>query len=313
MGDGIKSVVTLKSKVKTSPKKRVLNSFFSNPGKKTEIEKLNSLGHNKSLGPCSIPVFFKQPLAFLINLSFQQGTFPEPLKTARVTPIFKKDNPQIPSNYHPISVLSVFSKLYGKCIYSRLYSFLTKYKILFKKQFGFRNNHSTIHPLISLVDLIKKHLDNDYFVCGIFIDLQKAFDTVNHDILMAKLAHYGIRGLANSWLSSFLKNRAQHVYLDGHCSITKQVTCGVLQGSTLGPLLFLVYINDLQGAFSKSTIHHFADGTNLLFPSKKLGTNESVVNHELKFLSQWLRSNKLSLNKTKTELIIFRTPPKNLP
>ena len=200
-------------------------------------------------------------------------------------------------------MLSVFSKLYGKCIYSRLYSFLTKYKILFKKQFGFRNNHSTIHALISLVD-------NDYFVFGTFIDLQ---DTVNHDILMEKLAHYGIRGLANSWLSSLLKNGAQHVYLDGHCSITKQVTCGVLEGSTLGPLLFLVYINDLQGAFSKSTIHHFADGTNLLFPSKKLGTNESVVNHELKFLSPWLRSNKLSLNETKTELMIFKTPPKNLP
>ena len=112
---------------------------------------------------------------------------------------------QITSNYCPISVLSVFSKLYEKYMYSRLYSFFTRYKILFKKQFGFRNNHSTIHALISLVDLIKKHLDNDYFVCGIFIDLQKAFDTVNHDILLAKLAHYGIRGLANSWLSSFLK------------------------------------------------------------------------------------------------------------
>ena len=104
-------------------------------------------------------------------------------------------------------------------------------------------NHSTIYSLISLVDVIKKDLDNNYFVYGTFIDLQKAFDNVNHDVLLAKLAHYGVPGLATSWLSSFLKNRTQYVYLDGHCSITKQVTCGVPQGSILGFLLFLVYTN----------------------------------------------------------------------
>ena len=125
---------------------------------------------------------------------------------------------------------------------------------------------------------------------------------------------YGLsKGLANNWLNFFLKNRTQNIYLDGHCSITKQVTCGVPQGSTWGPLLFLVYINDLQRDFSKSIIHHFADDTNLLFPAKKLGTTQSVVNHELKLLSQWLRSNKLSLNETKTELIIFRSSRENLP
>ena len=137
---------------------------------------------------------------------------------------------------------------------------------------------------------------------------------------MDKLAHYGIRGLATSWLSSFLKNRTQYVYLDGHCSITKQVTYGVPQGSTLGPLLFLVYINYLPRVSSKSIIHHLSltrchlDVTNLLFPAKKLGTIESVVNRKLKLLSPWLRSNKLiSLNETKTELVIFRSPRKNLP
>ena len=116
---------------------------------------------------------------------------------------------------------------------------------------------------------------------------------------MAKLAHYGIHELGNSWLSSFLKNRTQYVYSDDHCSITKQVICGVPQGSTLGPLLFFAYINNVQGAFAKSIIHHFADDTNLLFPAKKLGTIESVVNHELNLLSLWLQSNKLSLNETK--------------
>ena len=210
-------------------------------------------------------------------------------------------------------MLSVFSKLYEKCMYSRLYSFLTKFQVLFRRQFGFRNKHSTNHALISLVDLIKKYLDNNYFVCGVFIDLQKAFDTVNHDILLSKLAHYGIRGLANDWLSSFLKNRKQFVFLEGTSSSLKEVTCGVPQGSTLGPLLFLVYINDLQTIFSKSIVHHFADDTNLLYPNKKLGSIESVMNQELKLLVQWLRSNKLSLNEAKTELIMFRSPWNHLP
>ena len=134
--------------------------------------------------------------------------------------------------------------------------------------------------MISLIDLIKKHLDNDYFVCGVFIDLQKACDTVNHEILLVQLDFYGICGLANSWLKSFLKNKKQYVNLPGHSSSVETVTYGVPQGSTLGSLLFLLYINDLQSVFSKSVVHPFADDTNLLFPAKKLGTIESVINHE---------------------------------
>ena len=119
--------------------------------------------------------------------------------------------------------------------------------------------------------------------------------------------------MANSWVKSFFENRKQYVNLPGHSSSVKTVTCGIPQGSKLGPLLFLLYINDLQSVFSKSIIHYFADDTNLLFSAKKLGTIESAINHELKLLVQWLRSNKLSLNETKTELIIFRSPWKHLP
>ena len=167
--------------------KRVLNSFFINPVKDNEIDTLiKNISHNKSLGSFSISVkilkyhanYLKQPLVFLINLSFQQGVFLKALKPARVKPIFKNDNLQISFNHHPISVLQVFSKLYEKSLYSWLYSFLTKYKILFQRQFGYRNNHSTIHALISLVGLIKKYVDNDCFVYRTFIELQKTSD--NH-------------------------------------------------------------------------------------------------------------------------------------
>ena len=188
---------------------------------------------------------------------------------------------------------------------SSLYAFLTKYKLLFKKQFGFRNNHSTSHAFISLIGLIKKYLDNDHFLCGVFIDLQKSFDTVSHDIPFVKRNFYGIHGLANSWLKSFLENRKQHVNLPGHSSSIKTVTYRVPQGSTLGPLLFLIYIHNLQSVFSKSVVYHFADDINLLFRAKKPGTIESVIKHELNLLVQWLRSNKLSLNEIKTEFIIF--------
>ena len=135
---------------------------------------------------------------------------------------------------------------------------------------------------------------------------------VNHEILLVKLDFYGIPGLANSRLKSFLKYRKQYVNLPGHSSSIKTVTCGVPRGSILGPLLFL-YINDLQSVFSKSVVTHFADDTKLSFSAKKLGTIESVINHELKLLVQWLRSNKLALNEAKTELIIFRSPWEHLP
>ena len=150
-------------------------------------------------------------------------------------------------------------------------------------------------------------LDKGEYVCGIFVDLEKAFDTVHHDILCEKLEFYGLRGNINSLIKSYLSNRKQFVSINGHDSEIKDVTCGVPQGSSLGPLLFLLYINDLRLCLSETTCGHFADDTFIVFNSKKTKTIETVINHELKKVTKWLRLNKLSLNAAKTEVIFFRS------
>ena len=139
-------------------------------------------------------------------------------------------------------------------MYNRIYSFLCKHKLINTTQFGFRSKHSTEHALISLIETIKKYLDDGEIVCGVFIDSQKAFDTVNHEILLEKLKHYGIRSKQNDWFRSFLTNRKQYVSMEGFFSQTKIVKCDVPQGSTLGPLLFLIYINDLANAVKNQFI-----------------------------------------------------------
>ena len=169
-----------------------------------------------------------------------------------MTPICKLEVHQLDSNYRPIFFLSVFSKLHEKRVYSCLYAFLAKYKLLFEKQFGFRNNLSTNYAIISLIDLI----DKDYFVCGLFINYQKAIDTVNHEIILIKLAFYGIRGLSDSWLKSFLENRKQNMYLLGYSSSVKIVTSVVLQGSTSGFFPVFSLHKWSTECFFKSFVHH---------------------------------------------------------
>ena len=169
-------------------------------------------------------------------------------------------------------------------MYNRIYSFLCKHELINTKQFGFWSKHSMEHALISLIETIKKYLD-DEIVCGVFIDLQKDFDTVNHEILLGKLKH-GIRSKQNDWFQSFLTNRKQYVSMEGFFSETKKIVeCGVLQGSTLRPLLFLIYINDLTNALEKSIVHHFADNTNLLYDNKYLSIISDAINSELKLVT----------------------------
>ena len=180
------------------------------------------------------------PITHLANLSFIQGVFPQDLKNALVCPIYKAKDPMVFSNYRPISLLSIFSKILERLMYHRLLEFLNKHKILNKFQFGFRNKHSTFMALITLLDNLRNALDSGNCAVGIFLDFQKAFDTVNHKILLGKLNCYGIRGIALDWFSSYLRNRSQTVVYNEQESEMKETLCGVPQGSILGPLLFLL-------------------------------------------------------------------------
>ena len=293
------------------------NTLFLTPTDPDEISTIiSSFKLNKSTGPNSIPNFILSrlhhklsiPLAMLANMSFESGSCPLKLKIAKVIPIHKKGSELLVDNYRPISLLSNINKVFEKLVYKRLYNFLSNQNSFFELQFGFRAKHSTSHALISLTEKIREALDNKKHVCGIFVDLKKAFDTVDHEILLRKLAHYGIRGISNEWFRSYLTDRKQFVSINGYDSNTIGTDIGVPQGSVLGPLLFLIYINDLHVAIKNSLVHHFADDTNLLHINESHKRLNKLLNADLKSLCNWLKANKISLNVAKTELIIFKHP-----
>ena len=222
------------------------------------------------------------------------------MKLANVLPLFKSGDPLLFNNFRPVSLLCVLSKVFEKVMYSRLNNFLEQQKILIKNQFAFRKYHSSYMALMIMMDEIIKALNNDDCVVGIFLDFSKAFDTVNHDILLDKLCHYGVRDNALDWFRSYLSGRRQFVTYNGVSSSIKTITCGVPQGSILGPLLFLLYINDLYNVCSTSVPLLYADDTNLFYRGKDIDTLVRGINFELGNISTWLKVNKLSLNVKKT-------------
>ena len=242
---------------------------------------------------------FIEPLTHILNLSIRNGVVPIEMKLAKVTPLFKTDDPMIFSNYRPVSVLPAFSKILERLMYNRLLSFINKFSLLHPYQFGFRNNHSPELALLYLVDKISNALDNGECVLGLFLDFSKAFDTVNHDILLTKLEYLGIRGIPLEWFKSYLADRRQYVIYNGIKSSCKTITCGVPQGSILGPLLFLLYINDLANVSDVIFSLFFADDSNMFLSGKNPDDLIKLMNTVITKVIEWLRINKLSLNLKK--------------
>ena len=246
-------------------------------------------------------IFFTS-LMYIFNLSLQQGIFPENLKIAKVSPVYKKDEEFLLTNYRPISVLPCFSKLLERIMYNRLFKHLSENSILYKKIFGFQTSHSTEHAILLLVNQLYKSFDESRFTLGIFIDLCKAFDTVDHKILTKKPELHGIKDCSLRWFESYLSYRKQFITYGDKQTNIETVTCGVSQGSILGPLLFLISVNDLHKVTKYLEPVMFADDRNLFCSHKNIKTLFQIVTSALKLVIEWFLANKLSLNAKKNKV-----------
>ena len=191
-----------------------------------------------------------------------------PAAIDKIIPIYKAKDKKDISNYRPISLLPIISKILEKVVHKNLYTFLEKNKVLYASQYGFRKNRSTVNAITELVCHITNAFENKQNTLSVFLDLSKAFDTIDHNILLHKLEFYGVRGLALNWFQSYLTDRKQYVLYNNVQSQTLGITCGVPQGSVLGPLLFLIYVNDIANYLTHSKLISFADDTTVFLSSK---------------------------------------------
>ena len=245
-----------------------------------------------------------KPLCHIANLSLTNGVVPNEMKIAKIIPVFKSGDRTSMDNYRPISLLSCFSKVLEKIVSVRLSVFLENNNILSDSQFGFRTAHSTVHPMVKLLNTVSKALNKKHHTIAIFCDLRKAFDTCSHSILFSKMEKLGIRGPTLQWFKSYLSERKQFVSLDGILSDMLKISIGVPQGSILGPILFLLYINDLPECSTLLALL-FADDTTLLASGDNIDDLITYVNEELRKIVTFFRMNKLSLHPAKTQFIIF--------
>lgn len=245
-----------------------------------------------------------EPLTFIINQSISQGIFPDSLKVAKVKALFKKGDPKDPTNYRPISLLTAFSKIFEKVLLVQMVAHFNRFSLFYGSQYGFRERHSCDLAVLELIDRISTNMDSSKIPFSLFIDLSKAFDCLDHDILLYKPEYYGIRGSAAALMQSYLTGRKQYTQHENEKSQLQSITYGVPQGSILGPFLFLVYLNDLAQCSRLFSIINYADDT-VLSSTICSFTNPLSYNidQEIKKLSKWLSLNKLTINASKSKIM----------
>ena len=299
------------------------NSMFLEPINSLYVERIvrkmkpkSSSGHDDVSSKIIIHSIecIGEPIAHIINRSFITGIVPDKLKIAKVVPIFKAGDPQLINNYRPISLLPVFSKIIERAMYDKVVHFLNVNNILYLHQYGFRAKHSTIHPILHLLKYCSdvNNTTPSENTVAIFCDLSKAFDVLDHKILLYKLYRYGIRGTVYEWFKNYLTDRRQYVEIEYAKSSYRHTTCGVPQGSILGPLLYLLYVNDIHKSSSTDNIVTFADDTTLYLSDKNIVCLYRRANVAINKLYDWFCANKLLLNATKTKYIVIRPQHKQL-
>ena len=256
-----------------------------------------------------------EPLKILINQSLITGIYPERLKLAKISPIHKKNDIKHIENYRPISLLPIFSKIYEKVVHKQLQNYFEINNLFNQNQYGFRKNHSTELAIAQITDNILWEIENKQTPLSIFLDLTKAFDSIDHEIMLSKLKYYGIKNTELNFFKSYLSNREQYVDLDGTKSNKEIITTGVPQGSILGPLLFIIYINDITAAINKFKVIIYADDITLS-TSYQPNDKSDILKDEFIELVSWFKTNKLTINYQKTKFMIFHSkqtkllPPK---
>lgn len=250
-----------------------------------------------------------KPLTHVINLSLQKGMFPNSLKQARIKPVHKTGSSKVLDNYRPISVLPVISKIFEKCVYRQLSEYLENNELLSNSQHGFRPHRSTETAITLFTDKIRLNMDKGQYTGVIYIDLRKAFDTLNHSILLDKLRKLGVTHFSNDWFADYLFSRTQQVLYQGSLSSPCYLSSGVPQGSIIGPLLFILYINDLPDAIKHSELLMYADDTVLYCSATTIDTIEKNLKDDFRTVTNWFKENELIINakRGKTEIMIFGT------
>jgi exonuclease III len=289
--------------------------FNSIPAQSIEKE-LRNLSAKKAGGIDCIPSkicklaapVIAQPLHYLFNTSLEKGMLPNQWKWGKVTPIYKDGPETNPTNYRPITVLPVIMKVFEKFVHNQLYQYVKENNILNPFQSGFRPAHSTSTALLDVTEYLYGNMDKGLLTGVIFLDLKKAFDTVDVDILLHKLSDIGVDDIVYQWFHDYLKTRRQSVFLNGTTSASMPIDYGVPQGSILGPLLFTLYINDLPKALTQTKVVLYADDTAIFYASKDIHEIQKALTDDLFRAQTWLDENKLTLNASKTKTMLFGTP-----